>query len=450
MDELQRQDPTELALRTAAAPLVQLPRLDVAGIQQRVADIEQLIDSVMVEGVHYGPPFPGSDKKSLLQAGGELVFMAFQLVADPEAREEKLDGGHLRVICEGTVRTPDGGVVGRMTAECSTMEPKYRYRKQGRICPSCSQDGIMKSKYPDRKTGVTGGWYCNRKTGGCGESFGPDEESIVGQKPGRIEHPDPQELWHTIRMMSQKRWAVALARRTFALSARFVDEEAAQSAPFDMSKAGPILRAIPGDRQEKWNRCIGYCLTSFGKGPKDLNQLEGAVFMRWLGEQVTEASEFKLEDFGNSPEANGDVAGRAVQAIVPEPATTPVTAPDPGPLTVAIDGGEPFEVPREEVEDDGHVVPLGQDAGSDWESDQNELAAGKALDAAQAEASPPPGWERAKARGAEPWETLYKRAKELGIVDQLATTYGTPPTWAGEHCAAIKRKLDVARLKAKT
>lgn len=314
----------ELIVQDAPTQLVSLPRLDVVGIQRRVADIETLIDSIMVKGVHYGQPYPGSPKESLLQAGAELMFEAFNLVADPEPREEKLDGGHLRVICEGCACAPDGRLVGRITAECSTMEPKYRYRKQGRVCPSCGQDAIMKSKYPDKITGEKG-WYCNRKSGGCGDQFGPEEKAIVDQTPGRIEHPDPAELWHTVRMMAQKRWAVALARRTFALSARFVDEEAAQSAPFDASKAGAILRAIPGERRAKWNRCISFCLTSFGKGPKDLNQLEGAVFLRWLGEQVTEASEFKPEDFGESPE---------VATADPPPSTSGEPAPGRAPLDV--------------------------------------------------------------------------------------------------------------------
>jgi len=293
--------PDELIVQNAPQTnLAVLPRLDIVGIQQRVADIEALISSLMVKGVHYGPPFPGSDKNSLYQAGAELMFMSVNFVADPEPREEQLAGSHLRVICEGWAKTSDGRPVGRITTECSTMETKYRYRKGGRICPDCGQQ-IRRSKDVDKRTGDKG-WYCWLKADGCGATFASDDPSITSQTPGRIENQDPMDLWNTVRRMSEKRWLVALARRTFALSARFVDQEAAQSAAFKTDQVGKILRAIPGDRREKWNRCISFCLTSFGKGPEQLTQLEGSIFLRWLGEQVSEAAEFKPEDFGDSPE----------------------------------------------------------------------------------------------------------------------------------------------------
>lgn len=229
----------------------------------------------------------------------------------------------------------------------------------------------MKSKYPDKVTNVKG-WYCNRKTGGCGENFPPDHIAIVDQTPGRIEHLNPEELWHTVRMMSQKRWAVALARRTFALSARFVDQEAAQSAPFDASRAGAILRAIPGDRVTKWNKCIKFCLTSFGKGPKEINQLEGAVFLRWLGEQVDEATEFKPEDFGESPESPTP-ADAVLQASSPN--AVPAVRQPSADIEQAVQDGGATDICRE-AEDTGTVDIIAGEYGPPgpaWDANREDI-----------------------------------------------------------------------------
>lgn len=279
-----------------------LPRLNITAIHQRVADIERVISELFTKGVHFGPPFPGSDKDSLLQAGGELLVEAFGLSPDPEVSEVDMGGGHRRFIVEGWLLAPDGHRVGRMSAECSTLEPKYRYRKAGRICPACGSDAIMASRYPDKETGEKG-WYCNKKAGGCGAQFASGDESIVGQEAGRIENPDPAELWHTCRMMAQKRWLVAIARRTFALSARFVDEEGAKNALFDWQRAASLLRALPGEKAEKWDRVIAYCFREFGKPPERVTNVEGAIVLSWLGADAAAGGKMVRSDFMESPES---------------------------------------------------------------------------------------------------------------------------------------------------
>lgn len=283
-------EPTAIATvePAAVAPQMAAPvlaRLDVAAIQQRAADIEQLIDSLMVPGVHYGQAFPGAKKDSLLQAGAEFIVMAFGLVPDPEPEEFLLPGGHLRVKCRGALRTASGAIVGRMEAECSTMEAKFRWRQSSRVCPACGGDNIMRSKYPDRQTGEKN-WWCNKKAGGCGAEYPPEDPAILDQQIGQVENPDIAAQWHNVRMYAQKRWLVAIARRTFSLSARFADDSERGHGAFDIKSLGPILSAIPGEKQAKWNRVVAFCLQEFGKPPGEITELEGAVLRRWLGEQI--------------------------------------------------------------------------------------------------------------------------------------------------------------------
>lgn len=318
--------------------VARLPRLDVGAIQQRVADIERIIESLMVKGVHYGPPFPGSDQDSLLQAGAELLFEGFNLAPDPKIDEENLGDGHKRMICSGAARLPDGRPVGSMSAECSTHEPKYRYRKSERVCPACGSATILRSKHPDKQTGDKG-WFCWAKKGGCGATYAPDDEAITGQEAGRVEHPDPAELWHTCRMMAQKRWLVALARRTFALSARFVDAEAAQAARFNWKRAAPLLRAMPGEKREKWDRVIVHCLGEFGRPPEEITNLEGAVVLEWLAGQVAESGRLRADDFMESPEED-QPAPPAKQAEPSPEVEKPESAAAEGPTMSASTSAE--------------------------------------------------------------------------------------------------------------
>lgn len=285
-----------------ATSIARLPRLDVPAITERVASIERVIDKLMVKGKHYGPPFKGSKKDSLLQPGAELLFEGFGMVPESEITEVALDGDHRRFICEGWILSSSGAKVGRLSAECSTMESKYRWRKGGRECPECGALALKKSNYPDRDTGLKG-WYCHDKSGGCGGKFPASKELEEQEIVAKVENPDIADLWHTCRMMSQKRWLVAIARRTFGLSARFVDEEGAGAELFDWSRLAPVLRSLPGERDAKWAAVCLQSLQEFGKKPRELTNLEGAVIMDGLARQVTTISrDDMILDFGPSPE----------------------------------------------------------------------------------------------------------------------------------------------------
>ena len=268
--------PMEDRLGHAPPSVILMP--DTAGLKSRLAAIEAMITELFERGVHFGQPFPGSDKNSLLQPGAELVCSAFGLVPEPSIKETDEGDGHRTYLCEGSLLA-DGRSIGSMTATCSTLESKYRWRKGGRVCPSCGTEGaIIKGKKD-----YGGGWLCFKRKDGCGAKFDDGDPGIEGQTPGRVENEDPADLYHTVRMMAQKRWLVAITRRTFALSARFVDAEGYRAQRFDWEgKGADLLRSLPGERKELWARVGRFTLQEFGKEARGITNVEGAVVMDWL------------------------------------------------------------------------------------------------------------------------------------------------------------------------
>ena len=119
-----------------ARPSAGLLMPHTAALKARIAAIESMITDLFEPSVHYGQPFPGSDKESLLQPGAELVCTAFGLAPRPRITVTEEGGGHRTFLCEGDLLS-NGESLGDMSATCTTMEIKYRYRKGGRVCPSC-------------------------------------------------------------------------------------------------------------------------------------------------------------------------------------------------------------------------------------------------------------------------------------------------------------------------
>lgn len=97
-------------------------------IQAQVQTIQQVMNAVMKDSVHFGK-IPGcGDKPALLKAGAEKLMATFRLAADPQVQDlSTADEIRYRV----TVRmlTFDGRFVGAGIGECSSGEEKYKWRK---------------------------------------------------------------------------------------------------------------------------------------------------------------------------------------------------------------------------------------------------------------------------------------------------------------------------------
>ena len=233
-------------------------------VDEAVAQVEmkrEFMAKVMKEGMHFGT-IPGTPKPSLWKPGAELLLSAMGLHAElTDAAPPVLDftgrdhGGEAlieyRRACTVYRQVGSGEhdrmVIARAEGSCSSWEVKYRYRDAKAECPDCHQETIAKSKEE-----YGGGWYCNRKVGGCGTNFQKGDERITGQKLGRIKNPEVADAANTVLKMADKRALVAAALLATGCSDIFTqdlsDDEDDPGAGSE-NEAGTSRRASGGSRQ---------------------------------------------------------------------------------------------------------------------------------------------------------------------------------------------------------
>jgi hypothetical protein len=103
----------------------------VADVRSQVNKIQSLMDAVMQKGQHYGV-IPGtSGKPSLLKPGAEKLCFVFRYAA--EFSIERMDHPelHREYIVTCTLKDTTGRIVAQGVGSCSSMEKKYRYRRDG-------------------------------------------------------------------------------------------------------------------------------------------------------------------------------------------------------------------------------------------------------------------------------------------------------------------------------
>ena len=195
-------------------------QLSTTDLKSRVDLIQRVMRSVMIEGTHYGM-IPGTAKLTLFKPGAEVLGVTFKLAPRFSIRREDFPGGHREYECTTTLYHIDTGqVVGEGLGSCSTLESKYRYRIAARVCPTCGLDTIS------RGNAQYGGWYCNKRKGGCGANFKDGDASIERQEQGRVENQDPADQWNTVLKMAVKRSHVAACLIATAASDIFVQTTA--------------------------------------------------------------------------------------------------------------------------------------------------------------------------------------------------------------------------------
>jgi len=193
--------------------VVKFGAMSTQDVIAQVAFIQEIMKSVMREGEHYGT-IPGTDKPTLYKPGAEKLAMTFQF-APKYPTIERIDhpNGHREYEIECHLFSIESGLfLGAGVGNCSTLETKYRYRHQNRICPECNKEAVIKGKEE-----YGGGWLCFKKKDGCGAKFNEDDPAIVDQPVGRVEHDNPADYWNTVKKMSKKRAYVdAVLTRTAA------------------------------------------------------------------------------------------------------------------------------------------------------------------------------------------------------------------------------------------
>jgi hypothetical protein len=110
------------------AGLVQAGRMRSVDVIDHVRAVQEVMRTVMKEGVHYGM-VPGTDKPTLLKPGAEVLCVAFR-IADTYNVEDLSAGDAIRyrVTCTGSHQMT-GVVLGSGMGEGSTGEEKYKWRK---------------------------------------------------------------------------------------------------------------------------------------------------------------------------------------------------------------------------------------------------------------------------------------------------------------------------------
>lgn len=110
-----------------------VPQEQVAALEVRaqVNQLQYLMQQVLIKGEHYGVVPGTKGKPSLLQPGAEKICLMFKLVPRYTIRRTELGGGHREVEVTCTLFQRGSDVVeGEGIGSCSTLESKYRYRKQ--------------------------------------------------------------------------------------------------------------------------------------------------------------------------------------------------------------------------------------------------------------------------------------------------------------------------------
>jgi hypothetical protein len=98
-------------------------------IADRVNLVHQVLEKVMVKGTHYGT-VPGCGARMvLLKPGADVLAMTFQLVPQFTVTRTELENGHREYDVTCSMYSAHGVMLGQGVGSGSTMEKKYRYRK---------------------------------------------------------------------------------------------------------------------------------------------------------------------------------------------------------------------------------------------------------------------------------------------------------------------------------
>jgi hypothetical protein len=105
--------------------------LSLNELSSRVIAVQQAMRAVMEKDVDYGV-IPGTPKPSLYKAGAEKICSLFRLRPEFENFINQLDDGHIEVYSECKLfHISTGELWGSCRSYSSTMEPKFRFKKNG-------------------------------------------------------------------------------------------------------------------------------------------------------------------------------------------------------------------------------------------------------------------------------------------------------------------------------
>jgi hypothetical protein len=107
--------------------------LTAADVRAQVNLIQDVMRSVMIDGVHFGK-IPGTQSVSLYKPGAEKLMATFRFGSDADVEDLSAPGEvHYRVKYK--ILSPSGQLLGIGLGECSAQEEKYAWRR-----PVCAEE----------------------------------------------------------------------------------------------------------------------------------------------------------------------------------------------------------------------------------------------------------------------------------------------------------------------
>jgi hypothetical protein len=102
--------------------------LSVKEVKAQINVIQEIMNSVMQNGHHYGVVPGCGSKPTLLKAGSEKLAFAFRLKIKPRIEIKEFEGGHRNYRIVTDIYNRHGTYVGSGVGEASTTEEKYQWR----------------------------------------------------------------------------------------------------------------------------------------------------------------------------------------------------------------------------------------------------------------------------------------------------------------------------------
>lgn len=108
---------------------IQSVHMTMKQITDRVNLVHDVLNKVMIKGTHYGTVPGCGDKMVLLKPGADVLAMTFRLVPQFTVNRTDVENGHREYDVTCSMYGASGELLGQGVGSASTMEKKYRYRK---------------------------------------------------------------------------------------------------------------------------------------------------------------------------------------------------------------------------------------------------------------------------------------------------------------------------------
>lgn len=251
--------------------------LSARDIRKNVNLIQEVMSSVMKDGVHYGI-IPGCPKPSLFKPGAEKIASTFRIaiksaVEDLSGHDEK----RYRVTCSAF--GIDGNDLGSAVGECSTNEEKFKWRK-----PVCDQE--FDETMSDRKR----------------EKWIKGKEGAMKIKQVRTE---PSDLANTVLQMADKRAYVAIVRKVTAASDVFtqdVEDLPEGVLTNEHANAKPAVKQPEPSHDKTYTDIISLATGKIGDKLNIKAYFISAKHSQ-VGSKKSDITEYKIGDLPNNPSA---------------------------------------------------------------------------------------------------------------------------------------------------